>query len=92
MSKQASYINILFKIIPNRDNIKFKCCRMRMSLVCFGENQENIPEVPFMAQWLINPVEVHEDVGSIPGLTQCVKDWRCHELWCRLQMQLRLDS
>ena len=23
-------------------------------------------------------------MGSIPGLTQWVKDWCCHELWCRL--------
>ena len=30
----------------------------------------------------MNP-SIHEDVGSIPGLTQ-----RCHELWCRSQMLL----
>ena len=27
-----------------------------------------------MAQWLRNPVRNHEVVGSIPGLTQSVKD------------------
>ena len=26
--------------------------------------------------------------GSIPGLTQWVKDRRCHELWCRSQTRL----
>ena len=27
-----------------------------------------------MAQWLMNPTRTHEDSGSIPALTQWVKD------------------
>ena len=41
-----------------------------------------------MAQWLINPARNHEVVGSIPGLAQWLRIWRCRELWCRSQVRL----
>ena len=43
----------------------------------------HISGVPFMAQQLTNPTRIHEDVGSIPDLTQWVRIWCFHELWCR---------
>ena len=36
----------------------------------------------------MNLAGIHEDAGSIPGLA-CLRICHCHELWCRLQTQLR---
>ena len=37
-----------------------------------------------MAQWVKNPTSICEDLGSIPGLGQWVKDTVLLWLWCRL--------
>jgi len=36
--------------------------------------KESVLGVPIVAQWVTNPTSIYEDVGSIPGLSQCVKD------------------
>ena len=37
-------------------------------------SQDKLPGVPAVAQQVMHPTNSHEDTGSIPGLTQCVKD------------------
>ena len=40
-----------------------------------------------MAQEVINLTSIHEDMSSIPGLSE-LRIWRCCELWCTLQLWL----
>ena len=43
-----------------------------ISLICGIQNMTQ--GVPFVPQWVMNQNSIHEDTGSIPGLTKWVKD------------------
>ena len=42
-----------------------------------GEPQKHHAGVPIMDQQVKNSANIHENVGSIPGLAQWVKDLHC---------------
>ena len=50
--------------------------------------RQDVGGVPVVAQRLTNPTSIHEDMGSIPGLTHGLRIQRCRELWSRSQMWL----
>ena len=43
-----------------------------------------------MAQKVKNLTGIHEDMASSLALLSGLRIWRCHEVWCRSQMQLHL--
>ena len=53
-------------------------CKMEIMIITLegcGEAGIRLPTgVPFMAHQLTNPTSIYENVGSIPGLAQWVKD------------------
>ena len=57
----------------------------------FPESRTYKGAVPIMAQWVTNPISIHEDTGRSLALLGGIRIWHCRELWCMSQMQLRSD-
>ena len=54
------------------------------------KNMENL-RVPVVAQWVRNLTSIHEDVGSMPDLTQWVKDLAGVAVSCGVGCRYHLD-
>ena len=57
---------IVYVIFVKTESSNSTSSQLKQSRCCQG--------VPVVAQWIKNPTGIHEDVDSIPGLVQWVKD------------------
>ena len=62
----VSFTNVTKIISADKETCFSLVPRLLRNHIFFG--------VPILAQWLTNPISIHEDMGLIPGFAQWVKD------------------
>ena len=67
-----------YPAIKRKKMMPFAATWMELETLILSEvsQKEKDKGVPFMAQQLTNPTRIHKDMGSIPGLSQWVKNLR----------------
>ena len=67
-----------------KDSYKVGLLQERQGVVKNNLKYKKLVGIPIVTQWVTNPTSIHDDVGSIPGLPQWVKDPPLLWLWCRV--------